>query len=290
VSTGDTPIISGKTRVYGLVGHPVRHSLSPAMYNALFARFGIDAVYVAMDVHPDAADQVADAIRVLDLVGVNLTVPFKEQVVPHLDRVTQAAQEAGAVNVLTCVGGTLTGYNTDGEGFVRSLAEEDGASPEGATAIVLGAGGAARAIAGALLDRGVDKLHLLNRTVERASRAAEALQAHFPNATIRAAGLDADTFATVARGATLTVNCTSGGARSAVESLDPAVMAAEGSWVDINYWMPDPPLRAACATHGIRFHDGLGMLAHQGALAFELFTGYPVTGAEIRAFLSEQRP
>ena len=118
--------VSGATRVYGLIGHPVRHSLSPGMYNTLFARFDIDAVYVAMDVHPADAHKVADAVRALNVVGVNLTVPFKEAVIPHLDRLTVAAEEAGAVNVVTAVDGTLTGYNTDGEGFIRSLAEEGG--------------------------------------------------------------------------------------------------------------------------------------------------------------------
>ncbi|RME28554.1 MAG: shikimate dehydrogenase, partial [Deltaproteobacteria bacterium] len=109
-------MISARTRVFGLVGHPVRHSLSPAMYNELFQRYGLDAVYVAFDVDPTRAEAVADAVRTLGLVGVNLTVPFKERVLPALDHMTVAAEEAGAVNVVIHVGGTLTGYNTDGEG------------------------------------------------------------------------------------------------------------------------------------------------------------------------------
>lgn len=284
----EAPCITGKTRVYGLVGHPVRHSLSPAMYNALFTRFGIDAVYVAFDVHPDASEQVAQAIRTLDLVGVNLTVPFKQRVIPQLDRVTQAANEAGAVNVVTCVAGTLTGYNTDGEGFVRSLREESGPELAGARVVILGAGGAARAIAGTLLDRQVGSLHLLNRTKARAVEAARALRAFFPAADIQAGTLDATNFAAVARGANLVVNCTSGQANATIAGFDPAMLAEDASWVDINYWMAEPPLATRCADNGVRFHTGLGMLAHQGALAFELFTGYPVTGAEIRAFLAEQ--
>jgi len=287
VNPPDAPVISGKTRVYGLVGHPVRHSLSPTMYNTLFARFGIDAVYVALDVHPDAADKVADAIRVMDLVGVNLTVPFKERVVNHLDRLTMAAEEAGAVNVVTQVEGTLTGYNTDGEGFVRSLAEEGGPVLEGARAIMLGAGGAARAIAGALLDRGVTEMHFLNRTAQRAEGAVAALQPHFPDRTLKAGPLDPDSFARVGARAALAVNCTGGGAQDTIASLDPRVLASGASWVDINYWMSDPPLQSICRDSDIQFHNGLGMLAHQGALAFELFTGYPVTGAEIRATLQE---
>ncbi len=276
--------VTGATRVYGLIGHPVRHSLSPAMYNTLFVRFGIDAVYVALDVHPEDADGVASAIRTLDFVGVNLTVPFKERVMPHLDRCTVAATEAGAVNVVTAVDGTLTGYNTDGEGFVRSLAEEGGPPIQGCSAVVLGAGGAARAVASTLVDRGAGQVQILNRTLARAQAAAAALPGE-----VGAGSLDPETFAAAAAGAHLVVNCTSGTAGPQIAELDPGVLTAGASWVDINYWMDMPPLQAACEAAGVRFHSGIGMLAHQGALAFELFTGHPVTGAEILETLEAAR-
>jgi shikimate dehydrogenase len=250
------------------------------MYNALFERFGIDAVYVALDVHPGRADQVADAIRTLDLVGVNLTVPFKERVLPHLDRTTVAAEEAGAVNVVTSVEGTLTGYNTDGEGFVGALREEGGPALDGIRAVILGAGGAARAVASTLIDRGAAGVTLLNRTESRARAAADSL-----SGPVSVAPLTPRAFTDVARGAGLVVNCTGGGAEGLVGALEPACLGPGASWVDINYWMPDPPGRAACEGAGVRFHTGLGMLVHQGALAFELFTGHPVTGAEIRETL-----
>ena len=143
-------MISGRTRIYGLVGHPVRHSLSPAMHNALFGKLSLDAVYLAFDVDPRRAEGVTDAIRTLDLVGVNLTVPFKERVLPPLDHVTIAAEEAGAVNVVINVDGWLTGYNTDGEGLLGALAEEHGFNAKAQRCVVLGAGGAGRAVASAL--------------------------------------------------------------------------------------------------------------------------------------------
>jgi shikimate dehydrogenase len=270
--------VTGNTRVYGLIGHPVRHSLSPAMYNTLFAEFGIDAVYLALDVHPDRADQVADAIRTLNLVGVNLTVPFKERLLPLLDRCTQAAREAGAVNVITAVDGTLTGYNTDGEGLIRSLQEDGGPPIAGCRAVVLGAGGAARAVASTLIDRGAGQVVMLNRTLSRAEAAAAALPGQVQPGTLDPAG-----FARAAQGAQLVVNCTSGPAEPLIAQLDPTVLSAGASWVDINYWMHSPPQTEACQQAGVRFHTGHGMLAHQGALAFELFTGIPVTGAQIRA-------
>jgi len=258
------------------------------MYNRLFNRFGLDAVYLAFDVDPEHAHTVADIIRVMGLDGVNLTVPFKEMLLDQVDTSTAAAREAGAVNVVTHLDGALMGYNTDGEGFVRSLAEEDGPNIEGLTAIILGAGGAARAVASGLLDRGAKRLHILNRTVRRAEMAAEALSTNFPDATISAESLCQDVFAAHANDSLLVVNCTSGPADKTIAAFEPSRLASGASWVDINYWMPHPPCQDKCQAAGVKFHDGLGMLAHQGALAFELFTGYPVTGAELRAFLAEQ--
>jgi len=257
------------------------------MYNALFARFDIDAVYLAFDVNPEQSERVSELIRVMGLVGVNLTVPFKERILDGLDGLTAAAKEAGAVNVVTQVEGTLMGYNTDGEGFVRSLEEEGGPDPQGIHAVILGSGGAARAVASGLLDRGASRVTFLNRTRDRALQAAAALQQSFSTAEFDVRPLSASAFDDAAKSAKLVVNCTSGPAAESVSTFDPTGLCGGASWVDINYWMAEPPGRTACAEAGVKFHDGLGMLAHQGALAFELFTGHPVTGSEIRAFLAE---
>jgi len=255
------------------------------MYNTLFAQFDIDAVYLAFDVDPAEAERVSDMIRVMGLVGVNLTVPFKERILGGLDGLTAASRESGAVNVVTQIEGSLMGYNTDGEGFVRSLEEENGPNPKGIHAVILGAGGAARAVASGLLDRGASRITFLNRTRARAVQAAEALQASFMAADFDVRSLAAKDFFDAASSAQLVVNCTSGPASDVVSSFDVRALDHAASWVDINYWMSTPPAQAACKEAGIRFHDGLGMLAHQGALAFELFTGHPVTGGEIRRFL-----
>ena len=162
-------MITAQTRLYGLIGHPVRHSLSPAMYNELFRRFGLDACYVAFDVDPQRANEVGQAIRTLDLVGVNLTVPFKEKILPQLDHITLAAREAGAVNVVIGVDGWLTGYNTDGEGLVCALGEHGVQDLQDRQVVVLGAGGTARAVSAALLDRGIQRL-VLPQPNGRASR------------------------------------------------------------------------------------------------------------------------
>ncbi len=275
--------ITGRTAIFGLIGHPVRHSLSPAMHNALLAEHGIDAVYVAFDVFPDRAHAVADAIRTLDVRAVNLTVPFKSVIVPQLDSVTRAVEEAGAANVVVNHDGHLTGYNTDGEGFVRGFEAEFGRAIAGRRAVILGAGGAARAVGAGLADRGARSIVFANRTPEHAAAAASHLAPYFPAVRFDGDALDA---ACLARHpADLVVNCTAGGAQSLVASviLDP--LAADAVWCDTNYWMAEPPALAACRARGLAVQTGLAMLAHQGALSFELFTGVPVDAAHIRARL-----
>lgn len=277
-------MISARTRVFGLIGHPVRHSLSPAMYNELFGRYGLDAVYLAFDVPPERAGRVADAVRTLDLVGVNLTVPFKERVLPELDQATVAAEEAGAVNVVIQQDGVLKGYNTDGEGLVRYL-EQQGVGIAGRRAVILGAGGTGRAVASALLDRDAAGVVLLNRTLARAQVAVGALERRFGHVDLDAGPLTPQAFAAVAPGAGLVINCTAGGGAEVVATLDPTRLLPGTTWIDVNYWMDELPQRQACLAHGVDFHPGLGMLVHQAALAFELFTGHPVEAAALQAIL-----
>lgn len=281
-------MIGARTRLYGLIGHPVRHSLSPAMYNELFQRYQQDAVYLAFDVDPARAGAVAEAVRTLDLAGVNLTVPFKERVLPDLDRMTVAAEEAGAVNVLVQKGGLLMGFNTDGEGLVRYL-EEQGVPIEGRRALILGAGGTGRAVASALLDREAAGVVLLNRTLARAENAVAMLARRFGHHELQAAPLDGEGFARFAPRADLIVHCTAGEGAQRVAALPASALKPGAAWVDVNYWMPDPPLREACARAGVAFHTGLGMLVHQAALAFELFTGNPVEAEDLARILRHEQ-
>ena len=278
-------MITAQTQLYGLIGHPVRQSLSPAMYNELFHRFGMDARYLAFDVHPSRSQRVGDAIQTLGLVGVNLTVPFKEQILPQLDHMTQAAREAGAVNVVISVDGWLTGYNTDGEGFVRNLLELGFDEFSSLSVVILGAGGTARAVAAALIDREVAQVVLLNRTLIRAQKAIESLSDIGGATLLKSGRLDPAGFQQHARNAQVVVNCTAGAAAEMVGRFDPGCLAAGAIWVDVNYWMEEPPLQSLCEHLGVAFHTGHSMLMHQGALAFELFTGHPVRAAEIRDFM-----
>jgi len=137
--------ITGRTKITGLYGFPVEHTLSPLMHNAAFEHLGLDYCYLPFSVHPDFLKNAVEAIRALNLAGVNITVPHKESVIPYLDKVNEEALFIGAVNTIVNTEGTLTGYNTDGRGFMRSLAENN-ISPENKKILIAGAGGASRAI------------------------------------------------------------------------------------------------------------------------------------------------
>ncbi len=283
-----TPGITGRTRLYGLVGHPVRHSLSPAMHNELFRRKRIDSIYAAFDVPPGAAGSVAGAIRTLGLAGVNLTVPFKEAVLPDLDACSADARLAGAVNVVIREEGALVGHNTDGIGYLRALREELGVEPAGARVAILGAGGTARAVAAALATAGAMSVTFLNRTQARAVAACEALGAglegRFP-CRFAEVGLTPAAWSALAPGLDLVVNCTSGGAAATVASLDIRGLRPGSTWTDANYWMSDPPQLMQCAGRGVRIQRGMGMLVYQGAESFRLFTDVTVDADTVRGVL-----
>lgn len=256
------------------------------MHTALFQETGVDAVYVAFDVRPKEMGHLATAIRTLDIRGANLTVPFKRAILGELDHTTRAVHEAGAANVVIQHSGHLTGYNTDGEGFCRGFEESFGAGILGGSqAYVLGAGGAGRAVAAGLADRGAAQVVLLNRTLARAEQAAGHLAQFFPKTDFLGRKLTPEAFAAAAD-CEVVVNCTSGDASPAVAALDIGVLSPRTIWCDINYWMDDPPLLGSARARGLRTQEGLPMLVHQGALSFELFTGIPIEAERIYKHLS----
>jgi shikimate dehydrogenase len=263
--------------VFAVVGCPVRRSLSPLMYNAALRAHGIDAVYVAFEVNPDRGDEVADALRTLGVAGANLTVPFKERVMPYLDRLAPSAVRAGSVNTVVSEAGELVGHNTDGDGLLDHM--DHLGRPPVRHAVVVGAGGTGRAVSAALTARGAT-VQLLNRTLSRASAVSAVLDGVQPGPLTPVA------FADAAAAADLVVHCTADPA--AMAPLDPVGFRGH-TWVDVNYWQRDTPHRAALVARGVEVVDGLGMLAFQGARALSLFTGVAVPGADLLATLMAQR-
>ena len=250
----------------GIIGHPVAHSLSPAIQGAALRAAGVDATYDRWDTPLAALPARIAALRDADCLGANVTIPHKQAVLPLLDEVAPLAAEIGAVNTIVNDGGRLTGHNTDGGGFVAALGEV-GFSSAGKSFLLVGAGGAARGIAFALRQAGAGALAISNPTAARAQSLAGAVGAQAVPFDAPPAPYDC------------VVNCTSAGMHgSGAEHTLPCDPAAAGPAtliVDIVYAPEDTPLLRAARAGGLPVLGGLPMLIHQGALAFELWTGLP---------------
>ncbi len=262
------------TQRLGVVGFPIEHSISPAIQQAALDALGIDARYERWRIAPAELRAWVESLRGPDVLGANVTVPHKEAVVPYLDELSPTARSIGAVNTIVHRDGRLLGANTDVEGFARSLLEA-GFDPHGADVVLLGAGGAARAVAVALLGAGVRRLVLFNRGLARAEALA-ALLGDQPGAgqtTVEAYALDAPALDAHLAQCTLLVNTTSVGLHPGDSLLSVERVPAGALVVDIIYNPPETALLAAARARGARTLNGLPMLVHQAALAFQLWTG-----------------
>ncbi len=263
-------MISGGTRLAAVIGSPVRHSRSPAIHNAAFAATGLDWVYVALEVAPGSGADAVRAASTLGLGGLSVTMPHKTDAARACDALTPAAAALASVNtVVPRADGTLLGDSTDGEGFLRSLADA-GLDPAGRTVVVLGAGGASRAVVAALVDRGARV-----QVAARRREASEALAAAVRGVTA------ADWPGPEPVAADVVVNATPIGMGE-----DPAlpVEPASDQWVvDLVYHPLETPLLRRARAVGAPTVDGLGMLVHQAALAFEQWTGVPAPLDAMRA-------
>jgi len=252
--------VTGATRVAGIIGDPVTHSLSPRIHNAAFAAAGLDWVYVAFPVARGRAAAALDAMRSLGLAGLNVTMPHKTDVAAACDALTDMASTLRSVNTVARLDdGTLLGDSTDGDGFVRSL-REAGVTIEGKHAIVLGAGGAARAVALALTTTGAS----VTLWARRDDQAADAATSVGVKATSDVDGAVAE--------ADIVVNATPVGMAGEAPPFDPSRLHQGQHVADLIYHPADTPLLAAARAAGASATNGLGMLVHQAALSFERWT------------------
>jgi len=267
------PAIDGKTRILGVFGFPIEHSLSPAMHNAAIAALGLNHLYIPFSVQPDQIGPAIRSLIALGIIGVNLTIPLKELVLPHLDRIAPQALALGAVNTVHNDGGCLVGYNTDEDGFAGPLAAK-GFNPRGKRAVVLGAGGAARAVVFRLLRDGA-AVTLLNRTAARAAALADSVRGASGDLSLVDAG-DRGATANAVAEAELLVNATPVGMWPHVDDalpVDSSALHPDLLVYDLIYNPLETRLLAAAREAGARTLNGVGMLVHQGAAAFEIWTG-----------------
>jgi len=266
--------INGSTKLTGILGYPVTHSVSPQMHNAAYAKLGLNYCYLPISVKPEDLERVLEGIRMLGFAGVNVTIPHKEAVVTHLDEVTKIARLIGAVNVILIQEGHLIGYNTDGPGFIDSLREDAGFDVAGKRAVVLGAGGGAKSVAMMLAQDGVKNLIISDLIYEKAENLCEYINSHFGIAPY-ACPSKSNELRKLVGNCDLLVNATPVGMHPKVNECpleDDYVIPGSAVVYDLVYNPLETKLLKLAKKNGAKAVSGIGMLIRQGALAFSLFT------------------
>ena len=258
----------------GIIGSPIGHSISPQFQQAALDHLGIEATYQAWEVGPDGLAAFVDGLRSPEVLGINVTVPHKEAVIPLVDQVDEWAAAAGAVNTIVNRSGVLAGHNTDGSGFLRALRDEGNFNPKGRQALVLGAGGAARGVVLALVREGAAKITIANRTLDRAQRLCRVAADNGLKA--QAVSLGSQGLAQAAASVELIVNCTTLGMAHGPEKhqslLSWKQIPATALVNDLVYNPQETPLLNEARRAGASVLGGLPMLVYQGAASLEMWT------------------
>ncbi|WP_302621290.1 shikimate dehydrogenase [Bacillus sp. FJAT-27225] len=271
-------------KLYGVIGNPIAQSKSPIMHNDLFGYYGIEAYYQPFLIEKGELAKAVDGIRALGIAGFNVTVPFKSEIIPLLDYIDPLAKEIGAVNTVINEGGKLTGYNTDGTGFLKSL-EDEGFSTKGADVLVIGAGGAARAISFAIAQTKPKRIDFCNRSTENATRLAEEIAAHVPSSplTLREAEREINKYGVVIQTTPSGMFPKDKEMPLHLENLKTPLVVA-----DIIYNPMETRFLETARKSGALTINGLGMFIHQGALAFDIWTGIRPDTERMRNLLVNQ--
>ncbi|WP_297452975.1 shikimate dehydrogenase [Persephonella sp.] len=278
-------LVDGETEVYGIIGYPVRHSKSPQFQTAAFQALGINAVYLPFQVRPEDLQKAINGIKALSIKGINVTVPHKEEVIKYLDEISEEVEYIGACNTIKNIDGYLQGFNTDAYGFIEGLKEltPDFADKE---FLVIGAGGASRAVVYGLIKSGVQKIILANRTVKKAEEIVSDFKKlnRFIEEIIEVIPLNQ--IENHLKEVDIIVNTTSIGLKDEDPPLfDYSKIEKRHIIVDIIY--KKTKLLQAAEEKGCLYQDGLPMLLYQGAKAFEIWTGQRAPIEVMREILSK---
>ncbi|MCC6542971.1 MAG: shikimate dehydrogenase [Nitrospirae bacterium] len=265
--------VTGKSKVFGIIGRPVSHSLSPVLHNAAFEFLGLDCCYVPFPVDAGHLETAISAIRALHIAGLNVTIPYKESVISCLSELSEEAKMIGAVNTITVSGDRLVGHNTDGQGFIASL-NECGQSVNGRSILIIGAGGAARAVAFSLARGGAGSILIANRTISKGKSLKEQIGKYFSSINLDVKGMDPEDLRGVINSVDMVVNTTSIGLMKEDPSPVPREFLHRDLFVcDLIYNPPDTELIRYAKELCSGYMNGSGMLIFQGAASFKLWTG-----------------
>jgi len=279
--------LSGHTKPFAVLGHPIGHTLSPVMHNASIQALEFDGIYLALDVHPARLMEVLPAMQTMGFGGVNLTVPHKEIAFHGLEKLDDSALLFGAANTVEFTDGGMVGHNTDGYGFVKALEEAFGKSVEDDAVFVLGCGGAGRAIALQSAVKGAKTLVLADIDADRVRRLKDEIIGLTPKVEVVEALCDCEKVE-LCRACDLVVQASPVGMKEGDPSLLPPEAFHEGQRAfDLIYMYPETAFLTTAREAGAGIANGLGMLLHQGARAFEIWTGTEPDVPAMRQALEE---
>lgn len=280
-------LIGHGTQLFGLIGNPIEQSMSPLMHNTVFQKLGLDCIYLPFRIPLDEVENTLQAIRLLGFKGVNVTVPFKEAVMEYLDELSPEAKACQAVNCIKNENGRLTGYNTDGLGFMAAI-DEAGVKPQGGKAVLIGAGGAARSVAYNLARAQARHIIILDIEFNKARRLASFID-KINDCTAEARPMDPVNFAESCRGACLLVNCTPVGMTphiettpaEALEDLPPGAVVC-----DLIYNPPVTRFLSLAQARGHQTLNGVAMFVYQGVMTWEILLGVRPPAAFMKDVIS----
>ncbi len=266
--------VEGETRLIGLLGYPVEHTASPAMHNAALKHLGLKYIYVPLSIPPENLLEAVKALKVLGFQGFNVTIPHKKNIIKYLDEADYHARLVGGVNTVVRKDNAFLGYNTDGEGFIRSL-EEKGVNLEGKTVFLIGAGGAGWAIAFAIMKKKPRRLFILNRNMDNVEALRIRLSMAFRKSTILTLPHKKEPLKFTLQVTDILINATPVGmdGNSIPFDLDLKQLPSHAVVYDLIYSPPLTPLLKICKERGLKVINGESMLVHQGALSFRMWFG-----------------
>lgn len=265
--------IDSETRLFALLGNPVSNSHSPMIHNTTFEDLGINARYMAFEIEKDDIENAVISMRTLDAKGFNVTIPFKETVIGHLDGLDKSAMEMKAVNTVSNENGRLIGYNTDGRGLLTAL-KENGVCVEGAKILIIGAGGAARGIGFAIANENIESIDIMNRSQGRAVKLVEDLVKIHPNKDFSYVGSEP----AAPEKYDIVINATSIGMQPNVSGspVDPSVFGKDCAFCDIVYKPHMTKLLSDASSIGRKVVFGIDMLIYQALLSEEIWNGVDI--------------
>jgi shikimate dehydrogenase len=281
--------LSGHTQPFAVLGHPIGHTLSPVMHNAALEALGMDAVYLAFDVDPARLMETLPAMANMGFGGVNLTVPLKEVAFNGLADLDESARRLGAVNTVEFLPGGLRGHNTDGFGFLAAVKESFETTVAGRSVFVLGCGGAGRAVALTCACEGAAEVSVTDLDTGRTERVTREMAGLCPAVPVQSVPPESDQWQTACAGADLVVQATPVGMKTTDEALlDPGAFHPGQMVLDMIYMYPETAFMRAAVEGGAAAANGLGMLMHQGARAFTIWTGKEAAREVMRAALERE--